>query len=104
MDASQGGDLKDRITMLRREVALEMGLMLPKVRIRDNISLGMNDYVIKLKGMEIARGEVFVDKYFAMNTGGAEEEIEGHETIDPVYGMQAYWIDEANKEVAENAG
>ncbi|MCK9225318.1 MAG: flagellar biosynthesis protein FlhA [Candidatus Muirbacterium halophilum] len=104
VDASQGGDLKDRITMLRREVALELGLMLPKVRIRDNIQLSPNNYVIKLKGMEISRGEVFVDKYFAMNTGFASEEIEGQETIDPIYGMQAFWIDEIQKETAENAG
>ncbi len=104
VDQSKGGDLKERITMLRREVALELGMLLPKVRIRDNIQLAPNSYLIKLKGMEIARGEVMVDKFFAMNTGFASEELDGELTKDPVFGMDAYWISEEMKDFAEEAG
>ncbi|MGM0608883.1 MAG: flagellar biosynthesis protein FlhA [Candidatus Muiribacteriota bacterium] len=105
VDASQGGDLKERITMLRREIALELGLMMPKVRIRDNIQLQPNNYKIKLKGMEAAAGEVLVDKYFALNTGFATEELaEGVKAKDPIYGSDAYWIEEEQKDYAENAG
>ena len=104
VDSAQGGDLKERITMLRREIALELGLMMPKVRIRDNIQLTPNSYVVKLKGMEAASGEVFVDKYFALDTGMAIEKIEGIQTKDPIYGRDAYWIEEEQKDFAENAG
>ncbi|HEY3424551.1 MAG TPA: flagellar biosynthesis protein FlhA, partial [Negativicutes bacterium] len=83
VDVGQGGDLLDRVVMIRRQCALEMGLIVPTIRIRDNIQLKPNAYVIKLKGMEIAKGELLLDHYLAMNPGTAFEEITGIETVEP---------------------
>ncbi len=104
VDISQGGDLLDRVVMIRRQCALELGLIVPTIRIRDNIQLKPNIYVIKLKGIEIAKGELLLDHYLAMNSGNVFEEIAGIETVEPAFGLPALWIQEANREQAELAG
>ena len=104
VDVSQGGDLLDRVVMIRRQCALELGLIVPTIRIRDNIQLKPNIYVIKLKGIEIAKGELLLDHYLAMNPGTVFEEIVGIETVEPAFGLPALWIQESNREDAELAG
>lgn len=104
VDTSQGGDLLDRIVMIRRQCALELGLVVPTIRIRDNIQLKPNAYVIKLKGVEIAQGELLLDHYLAMNSGMAEDEIEGISTVEPAFGLPAIWIEEDVRERAEMFG
>lgn len=104
VDVSRGGDLLDRVVMIRRQCALELGLVVPTIRIRDNIQLKPNAYVIKLKGVEIAKGELLLDYYLAMNSGTAAEEIAGIETVEPAFGLPAIWIQEANREKAELSG
>lgn len=104
VDMGQGGDLLDRVVMIRRQCALELGLIVPTIRIRDNIQLKPNAYVIKLKGIEIARGELLLDHYLAMNPGTAAEEVVGIETMEPAFGLPALWIQETNREQAELSG
>ncbi|MDR2006962.1 MAG: flagellar biosynthesis protein FlhA [Acidaminococcales bacterium] len=104
VDASQGGDLLDRIIMIRRQCALEMGFVVPTIRIRDNIQLKPNAYIIKLKGVEIAKGELLLDHYLAMNPGQAEFDIDGIETLEPAFGLPAIWIQEQERENAEMLG
>ena len=104
VDVSQGGDLLDRVVMIRRQCAIELGLIVPTIRIRDNIQLKPNIYVIKLKGIEIAKGELLLDHYLAMNPGTVFEEIISIETIEPAFGLPALWIAESNREDAELAG
>lgn len=103
-DASQGGDLFDRLVMIRRQCALEMGIIVPMIRLRDNIQLEPNQYIIKIRGIEIASGEIMFDHYMAMNPGTADESIEGIETIEPAFGLPAKWINEQEREKAEMAG
>ena len=104
VDVSQGGDLLDRVVMIRRQCAMELGLIVPTIRIRDNIQLKPNIYVIKLKGIEIAKGELLLDHYLAMNPGTVFEEIAGVETVEPAFGLPALWIQENRREDAELAG
>jgi len=104
VDASQGGDLLDRVVMIRRQCALEMGLIVPTIRIRDNIQLKPNSYVIKLKGVEVAKGELLLDYYMAMNPGTVAEELTGISTVEPAFGLPAIWIQESNRERAELSG
>lgn len=103
VDAQQGGDLLDRVVMIRRQLALELGLVIPVVRIRDNIQLQPNEYRIKIKGNEMARGELLLDHYLAMSPGG-DDSIEGIDTIEPSFGLPAKWITEEVKEEAEMLG
>lgn len=104
VDTGQGGDLLDRIVMIRRQCALDLGLVVPTIRIRDNIQIKPNAYIIKLKGMEIARGELVLDHFLAMNSGTVFEEIPGIETIEPAFGLPAIWIPESDRERAELNG
>ncbi|MBR0288372.1 MAG: flagellar biosynthesis protein FlhA, partial [Selenomonadaceae bacterium] len=104
VDTGQGGDLLDRIVMIRRQCALELGLVVPTIRIRDNIQIKPNAYIIKLKGMEIARGELMLDHFLAMNSGTVFEEIPGIETVEPAFGLPALWIPEGQREQAELSG
>jgi flagellar biosynthesis protein FlhA len=104
VDAAQGGDLLDRITMIRRQTAIKQGLVLPPIRVRDNLQLKPKEYRINLRGIEIARGEVQVDHYLAMNAGMATGPIEGSPTTEPVFGLPAFWIPESRKEEAEILG
>jgi len=103
-DTNQGGDLLDRVVMIRRQLALEMGIIVPIIRLRDNIQLNPNEYVIKIKGVEVARGELMLDHFLAMNPGIAEEEIEGIETVEPAFGLPAKWINESQRDRAEMLG
>lgn len=103
-DTQQGGDLLDRIIMIRRQCALEMGLIVPVIRIRDNIQLKPNEYVIKMKGNLVARGELLLHHYLAMSPGFDDDSVTGIETKEPAFGLPALWIDEATKERAEMAG
>ncbi|REE94433.1 flagellar biosynthesis protein FlhA [Paenibacillus taihuensis] len=103
-DTQQGGDLLDRIIMIRRQCALEMGLVVPVIRIRDNIQLKPNEYVIKIKGNTVARGELLLNHYLAMSPGFDDESIVGIETMEPAFGLPAIWIDEVTKERAEMLG
>ncbi|WP_297989826.1 flagellar biosynthesis protein FlhA [Anoxybacillus sp.] len=103
-DANQGGDLLDRIVMIRRQLALELGIVIPVVRIRDNIQLQPNEYRLKIKGNEVARGELLLDHYLAMSPGIDDDAIEGIDTIEPAFGLPAKWISEDMKERAEMFG
>ncbi len=103
-DAKQGGDLLDRVIMIRRQIALEMGLLVPVIRIRDNIQLKPNQYVIKIKGNKVAEGELLLDHYLAMSTGIEDESIIGLETTEPAFGLPALWVNEEMREKAEMAG
>ena len=94
----------ERIVMIRRQCALELGLVVPTIRIRDNIQIKPNAYIIKLKGIEIAKGELLLDHYLAMNSGTVFEEIQGIETTEPAFGLPALWIPEAQREQAELNG
>ncbi|MBB3109408.1 flagellar biosynthesis protein FlhA [Paenibacillus phyllosphaerae] len=103
-DTQQGGDLLDRIIMIRRQCALELGLVVPVIRIRDNIQLKPNEYVIKIKGNTVARGELLLNHYLAMSPGYDDDSIIGIETTEPAFGLPAMWIDEPTKERAEMSG
>lgn len=103
-DANQGGDLLDRVVMIRRQLAIELGLIVPVIRIRDNIQLQPNEYSIKIKGNEVTKGELLLDHFMAMSPGVDDESIVGIETIEPAFGMPALWISEDMKEQAELSG
>ncbi|MBM7644372.1 flagellar biosynthesis protein FlhA [Scopulibacillus daqui] len=103
-DSDQGGDLMDRIVMIRRQLAVELGIVLPVVRIRDNIQLDPNAYRIKIKGSEVAKGELLLDHYLAMSPGIEDEAVKGIETTEAAFGLPALWISEDMKENAELAG
>ncbi|HOQ06595.1 MAG TPA: flagellar biosynthesis protein FlhA [Clostridiales bacterium] len=103
-DVNQGGDLLDRVVMIRRQLALELGMIVPIIRLRDNIQLAPNEYLIKIKGVEAARGDLMLDHYLAMDPGIAEEEIEGIKTKEPAFGLPAIWIAEEQRDRAEMLG
>lgn len=103
-DSKQGGDLLDRVIMIRRQVALELGIVVPVIRIRDNIQLRPNEYVIKIKGNQIATGEILLDHYLAMSPGFDDDSVVGIETVEPAFGLPALWVTEENKEIAELSG
>jgi len=103
-DSNQGGDLLDRIVMIRRQLAIELGIVIPVVRIRDNIQLHPNEYRLKIKGNEAARGELLLDHYLAMSPGDEDEELEGIETQEPAFGLPAKWVTEDLKDEAELSG
>jgi flagellar biosynthesis protein FlhA len=100
VDEGQGGDLLERISLLRKQAALELGILVPPIRIRDDIRLPANEYVIKLRGSEVARAEVLPRFLMALNTGGVVAEIDGMETVDPSFGMPARWVVEPTTVVA----
>ncbi|MCZ8512354.1 flagellar biosynthesis protein FlhA [Paenibacillus filicis] len=103
-DTQQGGDLLDRIILIRRQCALELGIVVPVIRIRDNIQLRPNEYVIKIKGNLVARGELLLNHYLAMSPGIDDDSITGIDTFEPAFNLPALWIDEAMKERAEMSG
>ncbi len=103
-DANQGGDLLDRVVMIRKQMALELGSVIPVIRIRDNISLEPNGYVIKIKGNVVANGDVLLDHYLAMSTGVEDDEITGIEAIEPAFGLPALWVTEEMRDRAELSG
>lgn len=104
VDKAQGGDLFERVSMIRRQVALELGIILPPIRIRDNMQLAPNQYVIKIKGVEVGGGELMPSHYLAMDAGGVTEKVEGISTREPAFGLPAVWISENQRERAEMAG
>ncbi len=103
-DVNQGGDLLDRVVLIRRQIALEFGCVVPTIRLRDNIQLNPNQYVIKIKGIPVSDGEILFDHYMAMNPGYVEEEITGIPTFEPSYHLPAIWITESQRERAESYG
>lgn len=103
-DVNQGGDLLDRVVMIRRQIALELGCVVPMIRLRDNIQLNPNQYLIKIKGVPVSEGEILFDHYMAMNPGYVEEEIAGIPTFEPSYHLPAIWITESQRERAESLG
>ena len=103
-DVNQGGDLLDRVVMIRRQIALELGTVVPIIRLRDNIQLNPNQYIIKIKGIQVSEGEILFDHYMAMNPGYVEEEIAGIPTFEPSFHLPAIWITESQRERAESMG
>ena len=103
-DMNQGGDLLDRVIMIRRQIALELGTVVPVIRLRDNIQLNPNQYIIKIKGIQVTEGEILFDHYMAMNPGFVEDEISGIPTFEPSFHLPAIWITESQRERAESYG
>ncbi len=103
-DANQGGDLLDRVVLIRRQIALEYGCVVPTIRMRDNIQLNPNQYIIKIKGIQVSEGEILFDHYMAMNPGHVEEEVTGIPTFEPSFHLPALWITESQRERAESFG
>ncbi len=103
-DVNQGGDLLDRVVMIRRQIALELGAVVPIIRLRDNIQLNPNQYIIKIKGIQVSEGEILFDHYMAMNPGFVEDEITGIPTLEPAFHLEAMWITESQRERAESLG
>ena len=103
-DVNQGGDLLDRVVMIRRQIAFELGTVVPIIRLRDNIQLNPNQYIIKIKGIQVTEGEILFDHYMAMNPGYVEEEITGIPTFEPSFHLPALWITESQRERAESLG
>ena len=104
VDETSGGKLISRIVIFRRQYAQDMGLVIPSIRLHDGASLGTNQYIIKIRGEEVARGEILVDYYLALEPENPEGEIDGIETIEPAYGIPSRWILPENKEMAEIYG
>jgi len=104
VDAAQGGDLLNRITALRKQLAFELGVIIPPIRIRDNVRLKSNEYLIKVKGVEAARGELLVGQCLALVTGTVTQKLSGVETVEPAFGLPAVWITADDRETAEKAG
>ena len=106
LDVEQGGDLLERIAQIRRQTALDLGIVLPSIRVRDNLQLPPNTYQIKLKGVPIESGEVYPDRSLAMNAGGSDNDlgINGISAIEPAFGLPAIWVEEKDKEIAETYG
>ncbi len=103
-DPNQGGDLFDRLVMIRRQIALELGVVIPMIRLRDFIQLDANEYIVKIKGSKVAGGSIMFDHYLAMNPGNVEGEIKGIDTVEPAFGLPALWINETEREKAEIYG
>ncbi len=103
-DVSQGGDMLDRVIMIRRQIAMELGVIVPMIRLRDNIQLNPNQYIIKIKGIQVSEGEILFNHYMAMNPGFVEEEITGIPTFEPSFHLPAVWITENQRERAESVG
>ena len=103
-DVNQGGDLLDRVVMIRRQIALELGCVVPMIRLRDNIQLNPNQYLIKIKGVPVSEGEILFDHYMIACKAAVEEEISGIPTFEPSYHLPAIWITESQRERAESLG
>lgn len=103
VDSQQGGDLLDRVVLIRRQLALELGFIVPPVRIRDNMQLNPNTYLFKIKGVEVARGEIMMDHFLALGPE-VQDKFEGIPTKDPTFGLPALWISEEHRDEAELAG
>jgi len=103
-DQKQGGDILDRIVMIRRQFAIELGLVIPTIRIRDNLQISPNQYLLKFRGSKIAAGEVYLDHFLAMNQVPDAGQIEGIQVIEPAFGLPATWVGKEEKQRAELMG
>ncbi len=102
VDATKGGDLLDRISMIRRQIAIDLGIIVPPVRIRDNMQLGANDYIVKIRGQSIGKGVTYPEQFMAMDNGATTGPIPHAEaTIEPAFGLPAFWISESQRSDAE---
>jgi flagellar biosynthesis protein FlhA len=97
-------EMMERAIMIRSQLAMDLGIVIPSIRLRDNVQLSINEYVVKIKGYEVARGEIMADHVLAMNPGGARGDIKGIETTEPTFGLPAMWITKAEREKAELMG
>jgi len=104
VDQDNGAELLDRLTRIRREAALDLGLVVPRIRIIDNMRLEPSEYCLKIKGVEMGRGNIRMGHFLAINPGGEREDLDGEKTIDPAFGLPAIWISESNREKAERLG
>ena len=104
VEEKQGGDLLERIATLRRSAAIELGLVVPPIRVRDNVQLGTEGYAVKVKGVEVARGVVRVGRYLAINAARVETPVEGEPVKDPAFGLPAYWVGPEVRDKAESLG
>lgn len=105
LNIEQGGDLLERIAQIRRQTALDLGIVLPSIRVRDNLQLSPNSYQIKLKGVAIESGDVYPERSLAMNSSGnADDKLHGISAIEPAFGLPALWIEEKDKDYAETYG
>lgn len=105
LNVEQGGDLLERIAQIRRQTALDLGIVLPSIRVRDNLQLSPNSYQIKLKGVAIESGDVYPERSLAMNSSGvADDKLKGISAIEPAFGLPALWIEEKDKDYAETYG
>jgi len=104
VDESQGGNLFQKISSTRKFIALEYGVLVPPVRVRDNLQLNPNEYIIKVKGNVVARYEIYTDRFLAMNSGNINEKLSGIPTKDPAFDLDGYWVTEAEKDKAELIG
>ncbi|WP_407701735.1 flagellar biosynthesis protein FlhA [Thermosipho ferrireducens] len=103
-DTSQGGDLLERVTMVRKQIAYELGLVVTPIRVRDSVLLKANEYSIYVRGAEVAKYELMPNRLLAINPGAVSEKIAGIEVKEPAFGLQAFWIDESKKEEATKLG
>ncbi|MEJ2634045.1 MAG: flagellar biosynthesis protein FlhA [Calditrichia bacterium] len=104
VDTEQGGDLFERITSMRKQMAMEYGIIVPPIRVRDNLQLAADEYVIKIRGNDIVQSEIMMGHYLAMNAGNVDQPVAGVETIEPAFGLPAVWIREDQRHEAELAG
>jgi flagellar biosynthesis protein FlhA len=104
VDPQKNGGILERINALRRQMARDMGMIVPPIRVRDNLQLGANQYVIKIRGQDVAKGDIFPDCYLAIDSGTTTKSVEGTKTFDPAYGLPALWISGAGKDDAEASG
>jgi len=104
VDPDQGGEILDRITLMRRQIAMELGYVVPPIRIRDNIQIPSNEYRVKVKGVDIAKADVFLDQLLAIDSGITSGKVDGTETKEPAFGLPAYWIFPERREEAEVLG
>ncbi len=104
VDKDKGAELLERVTRIRRESALDLGLVVPRIRIIDNMRLEPSEYCFKIKGVEVARGRIRMGWYLGINPGGVTEDLPGEKTTDPTFGLPAIWIADDNRERAERAG
>ena len=104
VDVTRGNDLLDRISTIRRQIASELGVLVPPIRIRDNVALKPNEYVIKIRGVSLATSTLFPGQLLAINPGFVADQVAGIETIEPAFGLNAKWVDENQKAIAEKRG
>ena len=104
VDKDQGAELLERVTRIRKEAALDLGLVVPRIRIMDNMRLEPSEYAFKLRGTEVGRGTIRMGHFMAINPGGEREKLDGEPTTDPAFGLPAIWISEETREKAERAG